>query len=103
MHKDQKWAQEELQPTHTNVNETDKPNYHLVTNEKVDENSPFRLVGQEGTGYFIALANYRLTDFYETAEEAVSLLGNTNWTMIANLIVTMMRINEERKYEIDQD
>lgn len=57
--------------------------------------TPFRVVGNKEKGYFIALGLHRLTEYQKTQEQAIQLLDNNMWLIIANMMVTIIQQNEE--------
>ena len=52
---------------------------------KAIPNTPFTIVKSQ-TGYIVCWADYRLTDQYETEEEAMRLIEEFNWTLAATLM-----------------
>jgi len=65
------------------------------------KNTPFELVGNQETGYFIALGRFRITEPAPTKEEAKLKLSEERWNIITQMITTltdaMIKINNENK------
>lgn len=60
-------------------------NYSLIHREKVP-NTPFEIVGNEETGYFLALGRYKLSQPTPTIDEAYAKLIDEQWNIILNLV-----------------
>lgn len=80
----------------TSTNAKSQNNSDLWTNEEM-EGTPFRLVGNEKEGYTITFGRYRMTEFLKTPDDVWNALGDEQWKIIAQLIGTMIEINEEHK------
>lgn len=52
----------------------DKPTSSRLVEKEPVENTPFWLVGSEETGFFLTYNKYRITDTYETKEQALNRL-----------------------------
>lgn len=75
-----------------------KENSTLYDVEKLG-NTPFALIKQENK-YFLVLGNNRVTEKYETREEAIEQLEVSKWDLILHLaIVVTERILETREQE----
>lgn len=61
----------------------------LIVREKIP-NSPFTVVGNETVGYFITMGEYRLTEHFETTEQASKQLEIDRWNIIARLIAATL-------------
>lgn len=99
---------------------TSKPSSsNLIINEPID-GTPLRLVGITDTsqdtlrikhGYFIALGNNRVSEIYNTQQEALDLVEMKTmetWNLIANIIVTMIETGKKidiatEKTKIDEN
>lgn len=58
-------------------------------------NTPFKCVGSEETGYFIAMGSYRMTEPAETPAKAEDKLYTEQWDIIARLISVIVDINNQ--------
>lgn len=67
-----------------------------ITNQPV-EYTPFRLIGQKNKGYFITIADQRLSEYFETEAEALQSINDKNWNLIANLIISIITIVDKNK------
>lgn len=76
--------QEELLNTQLNAEETHKENSSLFDSEPV-VNTPFTMVTTE-TGTFLTMGNYRITEPYQTKEEAKDQLNNI-WDIMLKLAI----------------
>ena len=52
------------------------------------KNSPFKLVEADGK-YFIALANYRLTSYFDDPKKAIKFTHTNKWDIILSMIQVM--------------
>lgn len=64
-------------------------NTELITNTDI-EKTPFKLIGSETTGYWVAMGPYRLTEAKNTKEEVIHELNEKTWEMIGNFIYAIM-------------
>lgn len=71
-------------------------NKELISNEPI-KGTPFRMVGNEFNGYFIGLKNYKITDTYDTKEEALERLEAEKWEVIARIITIMYAVIKEEE------
>lgn len=92
--------QSELSSTQQNMNQTDKPSY-LKTNEPI-ENTPFRIVGNEETGYSITVGRHMLTEPKETKEKCLSELEEKKWIVMSNMTVAICQMIQEEQKKIGE-
>lgn len=81
----------ELLNTQMNVEDTDKQNSlneELQMNEQI-MGSPFYTRGNKQTGYFITMGDTKLTDDYETPEEAEAQVRADNWNFMTTVIASI--------------
>lgn len=87
---------QELLHTQLNVEDHNKENSSkLVTRERIPE-TPFYLIGQVDK-WMITFKNYRITDLYETAEEALESIEKNKW----DIIMRMTAIVHESMIELN--
>lgn len=51
--------------------------------------TPFNMVKQE-SGYTITFADYKVSEEYETEEEALELIAEKNWKLISTLVIAIV-------------
>lgn len=75
-----------------NATTTDNSNSSQLVEQEPIENTPFKVVGNENYGYFVALGNKRLTEPQPTKDEAIAHLTDHKkwWQIILNLIITLV-------------
>jgi len=86
---------EERSNTTTNVNERGKRN--SLWDEIPIENSPFKIIGNEEKGWCAVLGRHRLSETKATAEQVKDWMEENVWTVIFNVVATMIQINEDSK------
>ena len=59
------------------------------------ENTPFRIYGQKGKGYFIVTADKRISDTFETPKEAENYINQKPWELIANFAIALISISKK--------
>lgn len=62
----------------------------LIIEREEIEKTPFLLVTHEG-GSFVALGNYRLSENYESKEEALAYINNITWENLFNVMVSLVQ------------
>lgn len=74
-------------------------NTEIMEREKV-EGTPFEVIGNKETGYWVAFGMFRLTE-QGTKEEAYNGIAQKGWDMIGNFIYAAMAnrdiVNEQMK------
>lgn len=75
-----------------NPNRADSSN--LVENHTVD-NTPFNIIGDKEHGYLLRIGRFRLSDRFETKEAVVQWMNDNEWTLITNLILTLITADKE--------
>lgn len=73
--------------TQLSAEETHKENSTLVKHEKIGK-SPLTIVHQNDK-WFIVLGNERLTEFFNTKEEALDELTYNSWTIVMHIAIIM--------------
>jgi hypothetical protein len=53
-------------------------------------NTPFWLVGNEEKGYIIVMGKHRISDYYQTKEDAELSINTQMWKTILNVIAIML-------------
>lgn len=101
-----KKTQEDILNTQKYVEENQNKQHsstELIHKEPI-ENSPLWIIGNEETGYFVSIKNYRLTELYKTIEEAKDRLRIESWNIIVRLTAIIMEIitEEHRKEKVSQ-
>lgn len=94
--------QQELLQSQTSVENSNSDNNNslpeLLTIEPL-ENTPFKVVGNDETGYFIALGKYKITNHYEDATKAIEYLKTNQWNVIISMVGAILKaenlINEQ--------
>ncbi len=66
-----------------------QPKTMIIEREEI-ERTPFLLVTHE-RGSFIALGNYRISENYETKEEALKYIEKINWDNLFNVMVSLVQ------------
>lgn len=64
------------------------------------DNGPFSVVSKSGKS-FMAFGKYRITEMYETEDEACKAMEKDFWYVLLNLITLIVEI--EKKKDITQD
>lgn len=91
--------------TQSNVNETPNKDSSLVKVEPLT-GSPFSMITDRteqdplthtGEKYFIALGNQRITEKYDTQEEALDVMVTEAWNITIILIIDVLKKWEEMK------
>ena len=77
----------------TNVNSADNKN--SLWGEIPIENSPFKRIGNDEKGWVAAIGRHRITDAHQTPEKVKEWMEENVWTVIFNIVATMIEINEE--------
>lgn len=78
-------------------------NSSIQTNEPID-NTPFRLVGNDKTGYFLGMGTYRMTENKATKEEAILELAVNQWMIIANMVtITHLQVAKQAVAAIEAE
>lgn len=88
--------QSELLNTQQNTPQQEAKENCLITNEEIP-NTPFRMVGNDETGYSAAIRNYMLTKPMPTKDECLKALERNKWTVHANMIIALTEIIEQEK------
>lgn len=63
----------------------------LIYREKVP-NTPFHIVGDTEKGYFIAMANWKVSETKSTIAECEIDVEAKDWRLITNVIITLAKI-----------
>jgi hypothetical protein len=78
--------------SHTNAKQKNgnnkNSNYKLVERETVP-NSPFTLIKFEEKGWYITIAQNRLSEAYENKEEAIKYIEQKPWELIIKVILAI--------------
>lgn len=77
-----------------NENTNNEDYSKLIIHEEI-EGTPFHISGNLEHGYFIRIANYRLTKPQKTIEAARQTLYDDDWNIILNMIISVIEMNEE--------
>lgn len=85
---------QELLNTQTNAEKTNTPNSELVSRETI-HGTPFNLVGNEDKGWFLAMANYRITEMCDTKSEALEKLDSDTWSIMLAMVHVAMEIHKQ--------
>lgn len=78
-------TQEDILNTQTSAEEIHNDNSPLITHKKVEE-TPFYITGNNETGYFVRMGDYRLTEIHKTEEEAATELKTNYWHIIIRIV-----------------
>lgn len=81
----------------TNAEETKENSSRLITMDPI-EGTPFKLCGNDETGYFIAFGKYRLTA-PATKEEALNKLISEQYDIIARMTSAMIEFEKATTLE----
>lgn len=65
----------------------------LIEHHPLD-GTPFTITGNEEKGYFLRIADYKLTDTMPTTGDLLDEMDLKQWQIIFNLICTLIEINE---------
>lgn len=76
----------------TNSNSSEE----LIEREQL-EGTPFEVIGNHTQGYFISIGKFRITEIKKTRKELIEHLEKEKWTIICNMIATMIAIDAELK------
>lgn len=80
--------QAEILSVQTNTPENNQRDTIVVREQYKD--SPLTIIGLDGeTKWFAALANKRLTEYYNTKEEVEQILENKPWELIIAMVVAV--------------
>lgn len=77
-----------------NANEPPKQESTLITHKNI-QNTPFTITGNEEAGYFARLGTYRITEYYETTQEAIDEIEIHKWDTILKLILIVIKQEKE--------
>lgn len=93
----------------TQLSVAENPN-NSVSTELIErypvENTPFVIVGNPESGYFLSFGKYRLTEYYDNPQLCKNAMGNEIWNIMLNLMAlfsewstvdTINKINDTNK------
>lgn len=89
MQKDQNSEQGDLLNIQNSAQETHNSESPLIIHEPI-ENTPFTICGNEEKGYFIRMGSYRLTEYYNTIENAKNHLEIRKWDITVTIIAAIL-------------
>lgn len=81
--------QSDTSNTNGTINETTKHNYPLITHEQIP-GTPFTITGNQDKGYFLRLGDYRITEAYQTKQDAADQLTIEQWNIIVKVLSIVM-------------
>ena len=81
----------------TTFNIKENKEKHELLNRNKIEHTPFDSVTVKEKGSFIALGHYRLTEYYNSEEEALKEIEFPNWNTIVSLVVATTHAIEPKK------
>lgn len=77
--------------TYAEENQNKQNSSKLIHREPIT-NTPFWIIGNEQTGYFITIKDFRITEIYKTIQEAKECLVKEQWNIITRLIPIVYEI-----------
>lgn len=86
--------QGDLLNTQSNAEETPNNNSTLVDRIPI-ENTPFKIIKHEDK-YFIGFGKYRLTEDFNTADDAEDQLYINLWNIVLRMVIAMIHIDKEK-------
>lgn len=90
----------ELLNIQSNAEETDKQSSTSELVKRIDiEETPFQAVKLVDKGWFIALGQYRLTDYKETEEECRLMAKEKHWELLLSVISVIVETADTIKNE----
>lgn len=81
---------EELENTQNSAEETPKQVSTKIIEREHVEKTPFWIIKLE-KGWFIAMTDKRLTDFYKTKEEVLELIYTKDWELLFNMTIHLAK------------
>lgn len=69
----------------SNVKENNNSKSTLITRERINK-TPFTVIGNEETGYFIAMGDYRLTEIHKRIEQAMAEILEEPWNVTLKMM-----------------
>lgn len=60
----------------------------LISREKI-ENTPFEIVGNRDSGYFLCMGKFRYTEFMQSKEQVLDYFNGNIWDLIMKMIVSI--------------
>lgn len=66
-----------------------KSNTEEIQQEQI-EGTPFKIIGNNEKGYFLAFGPYKITENQPTITDTKELLESRMWDIIANLVITIV-------------
>ena len=77
------------------MNNSECFNEELINFTEV-ENTPFTVISKEEQ-HIVMLGKYRVSETFESKDEAIKDANSITWNRITQLITVMLRLNEEVK------
>ena len=77
------------------MNNSDCTSKELINFTQV-ENTPFTVISKEEQ-HIVMLGKYRISETFESKEEAIKDANSITWNRITQLITVMLRLDEEIK------
>lgn len=95
-----KLEQSELLNTQTsadeNQNREQSSNTELIHRERVI-GTPFSVVGNEESGYFVTLGMYKISPHYPTLNEAKEAVEQDKWDIIINVFYALHQLTQKEQ------
>lgn len=90
--------------TQNNAEEnTNNSNSSEIIEREQIENSPFTIVGNQETGYFITMGPYRLHEPVATKEDVMNYLLRNTYNVILDMIIIVNEINKNSKKSTQEE
>lgn len=89
-------AQLQSQMSAESLSKENSSEKQLIVREKI-ENSPFWVIGTEDSGYFVVLKHYRISETYETVEEARNAIHTEKWNIAFRMCAIIFEILSEEE------
>lgn len=105
LHSTKKTQEDILNTQNYAENDLSKESSSELIHKEPIENTPLWVIGNKETGYFLSIHNYRITEIYNTIDEAKDRLKIESWNIIARLtgiIIELQKKFEYKQIEIEQ-